>query len=328
MLKLSQIPARRLNSFYLQKFHKHNVAGSKSSLVEKLSNAFISKQNLQRTDINDSLLPPDINGAFDNAMAVCNTIIQDPKFNANNDYKLHGFKIAATSPQAQAILKVDHPFLGPVLQTFDTNKYSEQNYVYNYNTSDHNHTIGIECEFGFILNEKIESNNFISQNNGNINNTQLSVNDVLSCVDYCIPTIEVAQTRIIPFMGLPYLLMASDMAGSGLLVINTDENGGKIGFDSLEEFETELTNVKVECIVNNEVRNEGTGLNVLKSPLFALQWALNQLLFEKKQRLKKGDIISTGTCTGLTPVEPGDSVIAKYSHPLWKQAKHVRMSIL
>ena len=305
---------KALKPLFSQQFHK--VSANGSPLVQTLSNAFISKKNVDPSDINDDDLPSNMNDAFNNAMFVCNTIIQDSKLNENNkDYKLDGFKIAATSAEAQSILKVDNPFLGPILETFDTNK----NGIYKYKTSEHNYTIGVECEFGFILNEKIEKWN---------SNSQLSVDDVLSCIDCCIPTIEIVQTRIVPFMEISCLLMASDMGGSGVFVVNTDENNGKITFGGLKEFEKELANVKVECIVNNQIKGEGSGLNVMKSPLFALQWALNQLLFDKKQILQKGDIISTGTSTGLTPVQPGDQIIAKYSHPVWKQHKNVSMTIL
>jgi len=66
-------------------------------------------------------------------------------------------------------------------------------------------------------------------------------------------------------------------------------------------------------LVNGEVKGTGTGKDVLGSPLNALLWLANSLS-SYGLGLKKGDIISTGSCTGLQPFTDGDLVQAVFTN--------------
>ena len=58
--------------------------------------------------------------------------------------------------------------------------------------------------------------------------------------------------------------------------------------------------------VNGEQRREGIGANVLGSPMKALLWLANHL--RHGPGIEAGAMVSTGTMTGLLPVQPGDEV--------------------
>ena len=73
-----------------------------------------------------------------------------------------------------------------------------------------------------------------------------------------------------------------------------------------------LKNQKVFISVNDATFKYGLGENVLGSPIFALNWLLNELL-EFKLPLKRGHFVATGTITKPIPIKKGDIVKADYS---------------
>ena len=68
---------------------------------------------------------------------------------------------------------------------------------------------------------------------------------------------------------------------------------------------------KVSLFQNDTKIVDGIGSEVLGSPFNVLEWSINHLSKYKKT-INKGDIITTGTCTGITPVLPGDNIIADF----------------
>ena len=68
---------------------------------------------------------------------------------------------------------------------------------------------------------------------------------------------------------------------------------------------------RVTMTVNGAPRGEGTGSRALGDPLNVLVWLANHQS-RAGRGLKAGEIVSTGTCTGLDPVHPGDAVLADF----------------
>jgi 2-keto-4-pentenoate hydratase len=66
----------------------------------------------------------------------------------------------------------------------------------------------------------------------------------------------------------------------------------------------DLTTMPVRAVVDGATLASGTGAAVLGHPLNSLPW-LSVALSKRGQRLRKGEIILTGTCTGITKVAPG-----------------------
>jgi 2-keto-4-pentenoate hydratase len=73
---------------------------------------------------------------------------------------------------------------------------------------------------------------------------------------------------------------------------------------------------QVLASVTGKGEREGTGANVLGSPLLALAWLANELS-DIGIGLQEGEIVTTGTCIVPLPIEPFDRVTADFG-PLGK----------
>ncbi len=67
----------------------------------------------------------------------------------------------------------------------------------------------------------------------------------------------------------------------------------------------------VNMTINGVEKGAGTGSRALGDPLNVLLWLVNHLL-ARSMGLRAGDIVSTGTCTGLDSVHPGDVARADF----------------
>ncbi len=56
---------------------------------------------------------------------------------------------------------------------------------------------------------------------------------------------------------------------------------------------------------------EGVGANALGDPLNVLEWTANHLS-ALGDGIKAGEVVSTGTCTGVTPIAAGETLIADF----------------
>jgi 2-keto-4-pentenoate hydratase len=63
--------------------------------------------------------------------------------------------------------------------------------------------------------------------------------------------------------------------------------------------------------INGIARGSGPGARALGDPVNVLLWLANQQS-RLGRGLLAGEIISTGTCTGLDPVLPGDRAVADF----------------
>ena len=67
----------------------------------------------------------------------------------------------------------------------------------------------------------------------------------------------------------------------------------------------------VVLAINGTVTVEGEGSAILGDPMNSLAWLAN-LAASLDEGLHAGEIVTLGTCTGLTPVSSGDRVIVTY----------------
>ena len=72
-----------------------------------------------------------------------------------------------------------------------------------------------------------------------------------------------------------------------------------------------LPEQNVELYKNESKIISGYGSDVLGSPLNVLEWSINHLS-KRGKHINPGDIISTGTCTGIIPIFPGDNIVANF----------------
>ena len=122
----------------------------------------------------------------------------------------------------------------------------------------------------------------------------------------------------IPFIELPDLAYAKDVKinGPAITAINVAARYGVIGkpipikaskawMDRLKNFKLQILDDKGTMLI------EGQGSAVLDHPMNVVLWIKDSLNAEGK-KLKRGDLLSLGTITKLTPTSPNTIVRARY----------------
>jgi len=196
-----------------------------------------------------------------------------------------GWKIGATSLTAQKYLNTQEPVTAPIFKDFIYQSRAVIGIFTNQNTS-------VECEFGFKFKKHLPPKT-----------KKYNLNEIISAIDCLIPIIEIIASRFKGgFENLgPIKLIADMVVHKGLvkgIEINKWEN-------------INLTEQNVELYRNGSKIISGYGSDVLGSPLNVLEWSVNHLS-ERGKTINPGNIISTGTCTGIIPIFPGDNIVANF----------------
>lgn len=126
--------------------------------------------------------------------------------------------------------------------------------------------------------------------------------EVLAAVDALVPAIEIVNPR---FETLPF--------GRGTTAIaDCAVNGGLVTGEPVGDFrDLDLAAHAVRLEVDGEVKAEGTGALVLGDPVTSLLWTINHLS-ARGITLAPGELISTGTTTGIVYVAPGATAVADF----------------
>ena len=129
------------------------------------------------------------------------------------------------------------------------------------------------------------------------------LDEVADAVASVHPGIELAECRFIhdaDFPPLPAIL--ADGAGSGTLVYGPAIEGWR---------NQDIANQAVTLFCNDELRRQGTAKAALEHPLVPLTWLANELS-RTGVGLMAGQLVSTGTMTGMLRPKPGDCYIADF----------------
>jgi 2-keto-4-pentenoate hydratase len=196
-----------------------------------------------------------------------------------------GFKVGSTSLEAQRVLGTNEPGSGLLLAP----------YVFESPASiaiAPAHTPAVEGEFAFRLGRDLPPRA-----------APYAMDDVADAVAAVAGAIEVVGTRL-----------AGGLAGKGRWLVTAD-CGANIAFVGgrwrAYSRSLDLKPHPVTMTINGALRGSGTGARALGDPLNVLVWLANQQSAAGRG-LKSGEIVSTGTCTGLDPVQPGDRVQADF----------------
>ena len=198
-----------------------------------------------------------------------------------------GWKIGATSEIAQEALNTKEPVSAPMfVPTCYTSPYQL--------TVHKGQGVSVESEFGFRFKSDLPPR-------GNL----YKLDEVLDAVDIMFPVIEVVGSRWEGGLGNvgPVRLVADMVSHIGLIT----------GPDVTNWREIDLPAHIVTLYQNGEEIVEGKGANTMGSPLLVLEWTANHLS-ARGESIVAGEIISTGTCTGITPVSNGDELIADFGN--------------
>ena len=193
-----------------------------------------------------------------------------------------GFKVGSTSAEAQKVLGTSEPGASPVLTGFFHESPAKV-------AIDSSHGPAVEGEFALRLGRDIPASN-----------SSYSVEEVADAVAAVAAAIEVVGSRF-----------SGGLAGKGRLLTTADFGANislVVGPWTADWRGLDLAAHGVELIVDGELRDSGTGARALGHPMNVLQW----LSGKWEEGLRAGDIISTGTCTGLVDVAPGTHTVADF----------------
>ncbi|MCH2115104.1 MAG: fumarylacetoacetate hydrolase family protein [Pirellulales bacterium] len=240
------------------------------SLAERLWNARIQGTRISMSSVK---VPADEAAAYEIQDAVSQVA----------DEEIIGFKLGATSDAALTALGLSEPFYGPLFERFS---HRSDEVV----ALPSKHQIFIETEIAVGLGRDLPPRDS--------NYTQ---HDVEAAAAWIGPAFELVATRF-----------DMELTGNGILLIaDGGVNADFVMGDQLSNWsQLDLTQHPVTQIVNDRESQSGhSGMSIFGNPFGAVAWLANHKNL-RDRGLKTGDIITTGTCTGMTPLEAGDHVHA------------------
>jgi 2-keto-4-pentenoate hydratase len=203
--------------------------------------------------------------------------------------KLAGWKIGATSHVTMQRFGVSEPIYGPF-------------FARDVHTSPATPAIGslqhmaIESEFAYRLGRDLPARG-----------TPYTREEILDAVDAIIPCFEIVSPR---FVRIPFDDVASAVADCMLnaaMILGTPITDWR-GIDAARH--------PVTLHIDGLVTGEGNGSDCLGDPRNVLDWIVEKLR-ARGISLKKGEILSTGTCTGIVPLKKDQTAVADFG-PLGK----------
>ncbi len=198
---------------------------------------------------------------------------------------LFGWKIAATSLAGQQHIQVDGPLAGRLL--------AEQ-----VRTSGAllslagNQMRVVEGEFAFRMARDLPPRA-----------TPYARDEVIAAIAALHPAIEVPDSRFAPFEAAGTAQLIADNACTDYFVLGDAAPDTWRGLD--------LVHHAVTAQVAGGASFAGSGINVLGDPLLALTWIANELS-GIGVTLKRGEVVTTGTCFKPFAVAPGDTVTVDF----------------
>lgn len=194
-----------------------------------------------------------------------------------------GWKIAATTEAMRTKLKTDGPIYGRTFQRF---KFASPARLLRSKLLDPL----VECEFFVTLKSDLPARS-----------APWSPAEVTAAVGAVHAGIEVAECRFAARALPPLPAILADGSASGNYIF-----GGAI-----DNWQAGLAGIEVRLEVDGIERRRGTGAEVMGDPLRPLHW-----LAEERRRLgdglKAGETISTGSMTGMLPINAGQHVLARF----------------
>lgn len=196
-----------------------------------------------------------------------------------------GFKIGSTSIEAQRLLGTTEPGSSPLLAGFVHGSPARI-------PVSAAHAPAVEGEFAFKLGADLPARA-----------APYSRDEVMAAVAAIAGAIEIVGTRF-----------AGGLGGKGRLLTTAD--GGVNIAIAVAGWRTDwrtfdLPQHMVTMSVNGMTMGAGPGSRALGDPMNVLVWLVNQQS-QRGRGMHAGEIVSTGTCTGLDSVRPGDTARADF----------------
>ena len=207
------------------------------------------------------------------------------RLEAQSRSPIYGWKIAATSAAGQTHINVDGPIAGRILAERVVPCAGVV-------PAGPNHMAVAEVEFAFRMGRDLEPRP-----------QAFSVAEVLDAVDTLHVAIEIPDSRYEDFaqVGAPQLI--ADNACAHYFVAAEASTADWRAID--------LVTHRVVGRIEGKLEREGWGANVLDDPRIALTWLANELS-SLGITLRKGQMVTTGTCVPPMPISSGDLVTADF----------------
>jgi 2-keto-4-pentenoate hydratase len=192
------------------------------------------------------------------------------------------WKVACTTPEAQARLSTRTPFGGPLPRAaLHTSPATIP-------AASHSMRM-IEGELAFILACDLPARP-----------APYTRAEVEAAIITLHPAIEVADTRYRDWLAADKPALIADLAVSGALVLGPGTEDWR---------DLDLPALAARMVVGGAVVGQGTGRDALGHPALAVLWLANHLA-ARGQGLRAGEVVTTGSCTGNYMAVEGDAATA------------------
>jgi 2-keto-4-pentenoate hydratase len=198
-------------------------------------------------------------------------------------FETAGWKIGCTSEAARRILKADGPFAGRV--------FAPRCFASGARIASSLYPLrGLEGEFAFVLGRDLRKRK-----------RPYSRAEVLAAVAELRPAIEIVQSRYDDFRAVGVPELVADLGLNGAIVFGEPAKGWK---------RRDLASVEVKMRAGGKIVGKGKGGDALGHPVEALRWLANNP--PVPEGLAAGEIVLTGTCTGLHLAAEGVKVACDF----------------
>ncbi|CAG1018859.1 2-oxo-3-hexenedioate decarboxylase [Burkholderiaceae bacterium] len=142
-----------------------------------------------------------------------------------------------------------------------------------------------------------------------------SISELFEALDWVAPGFELVQSHM-PRWKFVAAQTVADCGLHGRLLVGQRRPIAELATDA-EQLHRLLAAARVRLQRNGQLMEEGTGANVLDSPLHALRYFLNELrACPGAADIAAGDVVTTGTWTDAWPVQAGETWTAEYDSVL------------
>ncbi len=235
--------------------------------------ASLRRERRSQSGLAPHLVPPDEATAYRIAGMVAEEL----------DWPVLGWKIAAMKEEMQQALRTDSPIYGRVYFAKET-PYSAEHATLASPIP--------EVEYQAKLGRDLPPRD-----------KPYTIEEVTDAVASVHPGLELAECRFIhdaSFPPLPAIL--ADGAGSGTIVYGP----------AIEDWRNrEIARQEVTLSSDGRLRRKGTAAAALDHPMVPLTWLANELS-RTGIGLKEGQMVSTGTLTGMLAPKPGETFVADF----------------
>jgi 2-keto-4-pentenoate hydratase len=153
------------------------------------------------------------------------------------------------------------------------------------------HSLALECEFAFRLGRDLP-----------VRDAPYGRDELMGAVAAVVPAVEVISPRLNSLTDYGVGAVIADCGFNGALIL---------GPETAHWQELALDEQPVRLLIDGAQKAAGTGAAVLGHPLNALIWFVNRRN-ERGLGLHAGEVVTTGTCTGLAPAAAGQTALADF----------------